>query len=87
MTQLTFVLAAGLNAALGSGLGLILGIGFLASVTSLVASALGGFGERSLSGIKISLILAIITGLAYLICQAVFAAGGVPQTIAPQAIN
>jgi hypothetical protein len=80
-------LAAGLQQALGSGLGLILGIGFLASCASLVASALGGFGERSLAGIKVSLICAIVCALAYLIVQALFQAGGVPTNISPQAIN
>jgi len=80
-------LAAGLTQALGSGLGLILGIGFLASCASLVASALGGFGERSLAGIKVSLICAIVCALAFLIVQALFSAGGVPVNIQPQAIN
>jgi hypothetical protein len=93
MTKLYFVLlgnpilAAGLTAALGSGLGLILGVGFLASCASLVASALGGFGERSLAGIKVSLICAIVCALAYLITQALFSAGGVPTNITPTAIN
>jgi hypothetical protein len=82
-----YFLAAGLSQALGQGLGLILGVGFLASTASLVASALGGFGERSLSGIKISLICAIICALSFLITQALFNAGGVPVNIQPQAIN
>jgi lipopolysaccharide export LptBFGC system permease protein LptF len=77
----------GLAQQLGSGLGIILGIGFLASCTCLVASALSGFGERSIAGIKVSLVLAIICGLAYVIVQAIFQAGGVAQTIAPTAIN
>jgi hypothetical protein len=80
-------LAAGLSQALGSGLGLIMGIGFLSSCASLVASALGGFGERSLGGIKVSLVCAIVCALAYLIVQALFNAGGVPTNITPQAIN
>jgi hypothetical protein len=84
---LTIVLAAGLSQAEGQGLGLILGIGFLASCASLVSSALGGFGERSLAGIKVSLVLAIICALAYLIVQALFQAGGITTNITPQAIN
>jgi hypothetical protein len=79
--------AAGLSQALGAGLGLILGIGFVAAVAALVGSALGGFGERSISGIKVSLILAIVCALAYLIVQALFAAGGINQNITPQPIN
>jgi hypothetical protein len=71
-------MVAGLTQAMGAGLGLILAIGFLASCASLVASALGGFGERSLAGIKVSLICAIVCALAYLIVQALFNAGGVP---------
>ena len=83
----TYYLAAGLNQALGQGLGVILGIGFLSSVAALVSSALGGFGERSLSGIKVSLVLAINCALAYLIVQALFTAGGITTNIQPQAIN
>jgi hypothetical protein len=81
-------LAAGsLSQALGSGLGLILQIGFVAACAALVGAALGGFGERSISGIKISLILAIIWALAYLIVQALFQAGGITTNITPQNIN
>jgi hypothetical protein len=80
-------MAAGLTQAMGAGLGLILAIGFLASCASLVSSALGAFGERSLAGIKISLICAIVCALAYLIVQALFSAGNVPVNITPQAIN
>ena len=44
------LLAAGLNQALGSGLGVILGIGFVTACASLVAASLGGSGERSIAG-------------------------------------
>jgi len=85
MTEL--FLAAGLTAALGAGLGVILGIGFVAACASLVAAALGGFGERSIAGIKVSLVLAIVCALAYLIVTALFQAGGITTNIQPQAIN
>ena len=78
---------AGLSAALGSGLGVVLGIGFVAACAALVGAALGGFGERSISGIKVSLVLAIVCALAYLIVQALFTAGGVTQNINPTAVN
>jgi hypothetical protein len=88
LVQFNMVAAAGgLAQALGSGLGIVLGIGFLAAVASLVAAALGGFGERSISGIKISLVLAIICGLAYIIVNAIFTAGGITQNITPSQIN
>jgi len=80
-------LAAGLSAALGQGLGLILAIGIVAACAALVGSALGGFGERSIAGIKISLILAIVCALAYLIVKALFDAGGIQTNIQPSAIN
>lgn len=80
-------LAAGLSQALGQGLGVVLGVGFVAACASLVAAALGGFGERSIAGIKVSLILAIVCALAYLIVQTLFNAGGISQNITPQAIN
>jgi hypothetical protein len=53
----------------------------------LVAAALGGFGERSIAGIKVSLVLAIVCALAYLIVTALFQAGGITTNIQPQAIN
>jgi hypothetical protein len=83
--QLILLLGAGLTQAEGQGLGVILGIGFVASVVSLVAAALGGFGERSVSGVKVSLVLACVCGLAFVLTQSFFAAGGVPQNI--QVIN
>lgn len=83
--QLLLLLGAGLTQAEGQGLGVILGIGFIACVVSLVAAALGGFGERSVAGVKVSLVLAVVVGLSYLITQAMFAAGGVPSNI--QVIN
>jgi hypothetical protein len=86
MTKL-FLAAGSLSQALGAGLGVILGVGFLASVAALVGAALGGFGERSISGIKISLVLAVVCALAYLIVQALFNAGGISTNITPQAIN
>ena len=81
--QLALFLAAGLAAAEGQGLGLILGIGFIGSVVALVASCLGGFGERSIAGVKVSLVLAVICGLSYLIVQALFTSGGIAPNINP----
>jgi hypothetical protein len=87
VTKLSFVLAAGLSQALGTGLGVIFGIGFVASCASLLSAALGGFGERSIAGTKVSLVLAVVCALAYLIVQALFNAGGIATNITPQAIN
>jgi hypothetical protein len=78
---------AALAQALGAGLGVILGIGFVAACACLVAAALGGFGERSVSGIKVSLVLAIVCALAYMIVQALFTAGGITENITPTAVN
>jgi len=82
-----FVLGAGLAGALGQGLGIIFGIGFVGSCVALLASALGGFGERSIAGVKVSLVLAVVCALSYLIVQALFTAGGIAQNINPAAIN
>ncbi|MBV8141688.1 MAG: hypothetical protein JO279_18385 [Verrucomicrobia bacterium] len=78
---------AALAQALGGGLGVVLGIGFVAACACLVAAALGGFGERSVSGIKVSLVLAIVCALAYMIVQALFTAGGITENITPTAVN
>jgi hypothetical protein len=78
---------AALAQALGGGLGVVLGIGFVAACACLVAAALGGFGEISVSGIKVSLVLAIVCALAYMIVQALFTAGGITENITPTAVN
>jgi hypothetical protein len=85
MTNLIFV--AALLEALDTAAAVIQGIGFLAAASALIGACISGFGERSISGLKISLILAIIAGLAFLIAQAFFSAGGWTSTITPGALN
>lgn len=67
--------------------GVIEGVGFIAAAAALIGSVISGFGERSVSGMKISLILAIIAGCAFLIVGAFFAAGGWQTQITPTALN
>ena len=85
MTELFF--AAGLSQALGTAAGVLNAIGFLAAFGCLIGASLSGMGERGIQGIKIALILAIVAGLAFLIAQAIFAAGGATPNITPQPIN
>lgn len=80
-------LGAGLLQALQTAAGVIQGIGFLAAAAALIGSVISGFGERSVSGLKISLILAIVAGVAFLIVGAFFAAGGWATQITPGALN
>lgn len=79
--------AAGLAQALGGAAGIIQGIGLVAVFAGLIGAALSALSERHLSGVKTSLVIAAIGGLAWLIATAFFAAGGANPNIVPQAVN
>jgi len=80
-------LAAGLLQALNTAAAVINGIGLLAAAASLIGACLSGMGERSIAGMKTSLVLAVVAGLAFLIAQAMFAAGGWATQVSPGALN
>src|SRR5215831_14718891 len=87
--SLAFVpmLAAGLAQALGAAAGIIQGIGLVSVFGGLIGAAVSALSEKHLSGVKTSLIIAAVGGLAWLIATAFFAAGGAIPNIVPQAIN
>jgi hypothetical protein len=70
------LLAAGLNAALGNAAAVIQAIGLVAVFGGLIGACVAALSERGLAGVKTSLVIAAIGGLAWLIAQAMFAAGG-----------
>ena len=70
------LLAAGLGQALGSAGGVINGIGLVAVFGGLIGAAINGLGERNMGGMKTSLVISAVGALAWLIAQAMFAAGG-----------
>jgi len=53
----------------------------------LIGATVSALSEKHLSGVKTSLMIAAVGGLAWLIATAFFAAGGAIPNIVPQAIN
>jgi hypothetical protein len=82
-----FFLAAGLAQALGGAAGIIQAIGLVAVFGGLIGAAVSALAGRELSGVKTSLVIAAVGGLAWLIATAFFTAGGMNANITPQAIN
>jgi hypothetical protein len=79
--------AAGLAQALGTAGGIIQGIGLIAVFGGLISAAVSALSERHLAGVKTSLVIAAIGGLAWLIATAFFAAGGANVNITLSGIN
>jgi hypothetical protein len=81
------ILAAGLAQALGTAAGIIQTIGLVAVFGGLIGAAVSALSERHLAGVKTSLVIAAIGGLAWLIATSFFAAGGANVNIQPGAVN
>jgi hypothetical protein len=79
------VLAAGVSQASGSACGFIQSTG--AAFGGLIGAAVSALSERHLAGVKTSLVIAAIGGLAWPIATAFFAAGGAATNITLQAVN
>jgi hypothetical protein len=86
-TSSRFFLGAGLAQALGGAAGIIQSIGLVAVFGGLIGAAVSALSGRELSGVKTSLVIAAVGGLAWLIATAFFTAGGMNANITPQAIN
>jgi hypothetical protein len=83
----TFLLAAGLAQALGMAAGIINAFGLVAVFGGLIGACISALSERHVGGVKTSLVIAAVGGLAWVIAQAMFAAGGNAVNITLQAIN
>jgi hypothetical protein len=81
------LLLGALAQALGTAAGIINAFGLVAVFGGLIGAAVSAIGERHIGGIKTSLVIAAVGGLAWLIAQAMWAAGGAAQNITLQAIN
>jgi hypothetical protein len=81
------LLAAGLTQALGGAVGIIQGISLVGTFGGLAGAAIAALTERHLAGVKLSLVVAGISALAWIICQTFFSAGGFTSNITPQGIN
>ena len=77
--------AGGLSQASGSADGIIWSIGEVFG--RLIGAAVSTLSESHLAGVKTSLVIAAIGGLAWLVATAFFAAGGAATNTTPQAVN
>jgi hypothetical protein len=81
------MLAAGLNQALGTAGGIIQAIALVAVFGGIIGAVVSALSEKHLAGVKTSLVIAAIGGLAWLIATAFFAAGGAQTNIQLQQVN
>jgi hypothetical protein len=83
----TFLLAAGLAQALGMAAGIINAFGLVAVFGGLIGACISALSERHVGGVKTSLVISAVGGLAWVIAQAMFAAGGTQTNLQIQAVN
>jgi hypothetical protein len=74
------MLAAGLGQALGGAAGIINAFGLVVVFGGLIGACIMALSERHVGGVKTSLVIAAVGGLARVIAQAMFAAGGNPPS-------
>jgi heme/copper-type cytochrome/quinol oxidase subunit 3 len=72
---------------LGTAAGIINAVGLVAMFGGLVGATIAALSERHVGGVKTSLIITAVGGLAFVIAQAMFAAGGQQTNIQLQPIN
>jgi hypothetical protein len=82
-----FFFAAGLAQALGTAAGIINAFGLVAVFGGLIGACISALSERHVGGVKTSLVIAAVGGLAWVIAQAMFAAGGTQPNLQLQAVN
>jgi hypothetical protein len=82
-----FLLGAGLAQALGTAAGIINAFGLVAVFGGLIGACISALSERHIGGVKTSLVISAVGGLAWVIAQAMFAAGGTQTNLQIQAVN
>jgi hypothetical protein len=82
-----FLIAAGLAQSLGQAAGIINAFGLVAVFGGLIGACISALSERHVGGVKTSLVIAAVGGLAWVIAQAMFAAGGTQPNLQLQAVN
>src|ERR1700736_5551660 len=82
-----FLFAAGLAHSLGQAAGIINSFGLVAVFGGLIGACISALSERHVGGVKTSLVIIAVGGLAWVIAQAMFAAGGNAVNITPQSVN
>lgn len=85
--EFTLFMAAGLGQALGAAAGILQNIGLVAVFGGIISAIISALSERHVGTILISLVIAAVGGLSWLIATAMFAAGGANINITPGGIN
>ena len=80
-----FLVAAGLAQSLGQAAGIINAFGLVAVFGGLIGACISALSERHVGGVKT--VIAAVGGLAWVIAQAMFAAGGTQPNLQLQAVN
>jgi hypothetical protein len=80
-----FLFAAGLAQSLGQAAGIINAFGLVAVFGGLIGACISALSERHVGGVKT--VIAAVGGLAWVIAQAMFAAGGTQPNLQLQAVN
>jgi hypothetical protein len=80
------VLAAGLPQALGIIAGIFNAVGLVACFGGLIGALVAALSERHLGSVTTNLVIAGVGGIAWIVAQALFAAGGQPPNIEMQPI-
>jgi hypothetical protein len=80
-------LAAGLAQALGSGVGVIQAVAMVATFGGLAGALISALSERHTGGIKVSLVIAAVAAVAWILVTTLFAASGITTNITPTGIN
>lgn len=80
-------LAVDILQALGGVAGIINAIALVAMFGGLVGAIINSMGEKNISGVKISLVISALGGLAWVIVTAFFTAGGQQANVNMQAVN
>src|ERR1700720_2962784 len=79
--------AAVLAQSLGQAAGIINAFGLVAVFGRLIGACISALSERHVGGVKTSLVISAVGGLAWGIAQAMFAAGGTQTNLQIQAVN
>ena len=82
-----FLFAAGSAQSLGQAAGIINAFGLVAVFGGLIGACISALSERHVGGVKTSLVIAAVGGLAWVIAQAMFVADRTQPMLQLQAVK
>jgi hypothetical protein len=88
LTSNSFLIGASIGQALGGLAGILNAFGLVFVFAGLIGAAVSAYQDRHVGGVKTSLVIAGIGGLAWTISQGMFAVGGAPvNNVTLQPVN